>query len=145
MTETSFTILGQPASKANSRQIVRFGDRIASIKSKEARAFEDGAIRQIPPRSRLMLTGPIAVTLRLYYGSERPDLDESVVLDVMQARYRTIGGQRQLIQRGVYLNDRQVREKHVFRHVDRANPRVEVHVRAIEPQQASLLDAVCVC
>lgn len=125
------TILGQPASKGNRRMHVKFGDRSASIKSPEARAYEKSALLQIPQRARVMLTGPVRVTMTIYYSSERSDLDESVVLDVMQARYTGKGSQRELSIPGVYLNDRQVREKHVFHGIDRANPRAEIEVEEI--------------
>jgi hypothetical protein len=138
-----FTILGEPASKANSRKFVTFGkgdkSRPASIKSDKARSYERTALRQIPMTARRMLIGPVRVTLRIYYASERPDLDESVVLDVLQARYQrdSYTRVRELVQRGVYVNDRQVREKHVFHAVDRANPRTEV---VVEPLHQSGLD-----
>lgn len=129
-----FTILGEPASKANSRQIVSFGDRPALIKSAKARSYERDALRQIPASARQRIEGPVKVTLRIFYASERPDLDESVVLDVMQDRYTGKGERRTLVQRGVYRNDRQVREKHVTHGIDRKNPRVEV---AVEPMEAA--------
>ncbi len=123
-------ILGEPASKANSRQLVKFGERMVPIKSAKARQYERDALAQIPPAARRMLTGPLRMTLRIWYASERPDLDESVILDVLQARYRKVNGQRELVRAGVYENDRQVRERHVFHGVDRANPRAEI---LIEP------------
>jgi Holliday junction resolvase RusA-like endonuclease len=135
----AFVILGEPASKANSRKIVTIGGRPKSIKSEKARDYEADAIRQIPPKFRVQLRGPVSVTLRIFYASERPDLDESVVLDVLQDRYKTIGKglakRRHLVQKGVYVNDRQVREKHVFHSIDRANPRTEVLVEPKEAQQ----------
>lgn len=133
-----FVILGEPASKSNSRQLVSFGDRPAIIKSQKARDYERAAIQQIPDAAKLMLAGKLRMTLRIYYATERPDLDESVVLDVLQAKFK-IDKQtkaRSLVRRGVYLNDRQVREKHVFHAIDRANPRAEIE---IEPFQAELL------
>lgn len=75
MSAVSFVILGELASKANSRKIVSFGGRRVSIKSDKDRAC---------------------------------------------------------VRRGVYLNDRQVREKHVFHGVDRNNPRVEIEIDSIE-------------
>lgn len=126
----AFTILGQPASKANRRQLVRFGARMVSIKSKEALAYERDALLQIPASARVMLTGPVRVTLRIFYASELPDLDESVVLDVLQARFEK--GSHLLVRAGVYLNDRQVREKHVYHGIDRANPRAEIEVEPLE-------------
>lgn len=132
----TLTILGEPASKANQRQLVSFpdgkgGKRPALIKSKKARDYEGDALRQIPPAVRVQLEGPVRVTLRIFYASERPDLDESVVLDVLQDRYVGKGEQREIVQKGVYRNDRQVREKHVFHAIDKANPRAEIEVEPL--------------
>lgn len=133
-----FTILGMPASKANSRRLVNFGERLASVKSKPALAFERDAIRQIPSFARQRLTGPVVVTLRIFYTSERPDLDESLVLDVMQDRWHGHGDERRLVQGGVYRNDRQVREKHVYWGLDLVQPRVEIEVEPVHAQQVAL-------
>jgi hypothetical protein len=43
MSPIKFTILGEPASKANSRDIVKIAGRPASIKSEKARDFEANA------------------------------------------------------------------------------------------------------
>lgn len=141
--KVAFTIFGEPASKANSRELVTFGRggpnaRPMLIKSKKARAYERDALLQIPAAMRLRIEGPVRVTIRIFYASERPDLDESVVLDVLQDRYRGKGEYRQLEQKGVYRNDRQVREKHIFHGIDRANPRAEIEVEALVAQQAEL-------
>lgn len=150
-----FTIHGEPASKANSREIVtrkkREADgslsvRAASIKSDKALAYEAAALRQIPPKARLRLEGPVRVTLRIFYASERPDLDESVVLDVLQDRWVSekkdskgnVIRPRTLVQNGVYRNDRQVREKHVYHAIDRLQPRTAVMVEPLQPQQEGL-------
>lgn len=139
MTEIAITILGEPASKANQRKIVSFGGRPASIKSDKARAYERDALRQIPLAARRRLEGPVEVHLRIWYASERPDLDESVILDVLQDRYKGRGDQRVLVQAGVYRNDRQVRRKVVEHAIDRLNPRAEIVVRPLQPQQEFLL------
>lgn len=118
-----FVIYGEPASKANSRQLVKIAGRPAFIKSAKARAYEQSALAQIPHNARLGLDGPVRVDIEIYYATNRPDLDESVILDVLQSR----GGLT-----GVYRNDRQVREKHIFHRLDRANPRAVIRVRAIE-------------
>lgn len=135
-----FVIQGQPFSKANRRQMVTIGGKPQLIKSKEAREYEAMALRQIPPKARLQLQCPVAVTMRIFYASERPDLDESVVLDVLQNRYAKVKetGERVLIQAGVYVNDRQVREKHVFHGIDKGNPRCEIRVESISRQEALL-------
>jgi Holliday junction resolvase RusA-like endonuclease len=160
-----FTILGEPASKANQRQIVSMpiaGDacprctkpkprgaracvcgasftRPQVIKSKKALGYEADALRQIPPVHRVRLDGPVKVSLRIFYSTERPDLDESVVLDVLQDRWKGRGEERVLVQKGVIRNDRQVREKHVYHGIDRKNPRAEIEIEPMQPQTVELL------
>lgn len=131
-----FTILGEPASKANQRKLATVGPKDARrtiiIKSQKARNYERDARMQIPVSARVMLQGPVRVTLRIWYASNLPDLDESIVLDVLQARM----SKGALLQPGVYRNDRQVREKHVFHGIDKINPRTEVIVEPMQAQQA---------
>ena len=142
MDSITFTIYGQAASKANSRKIVKFGNTPRIIKSPEARQFMNDARRQVPPMYRVRMQGPVAVKLRVYYASERPDLDESVVLDALQDHWgRTqpmnpiVPSQRLLLQPGVYCNDRQVRWKLIIHGIDKREPRVEVQVLSIAPTQ----------
>ncbi|MTJ81753.1 MAG: RusA family crossover junction endodeoxyribonuclease [Telmatospirillum sp.] len=116
--EVRLTIRGETASKANSRKLVMFGDRPASIKSDKARGWLAAADRQFPgPVVAPLLDGDLVAFIRIFYATRRPDLDESLVLDFLQGR--------------VYLNDRQVREKHVYHGIDKADPRVELVVRPI--------------
>lgn len=135
-----FVILGQPCSKANSRRIVQIAGRASSIKSADALAYERDALRQIPPKARQRIEGPVRLTIRIWYKTERPDLDESLLLDVMQDRWARDKhtGERVLVQAGVYRNDRQVRERHVYHAIDRVNPRAEVIVEPMQAQQAAL-------
>lgn len=143
-----FTILGEPASKANSRVVSTIGPkdnrRTIIRKGDKALSYEKNALRQIPPTARVQLEGPVCITLNIFYASERPDLDESVVLDILQDRYKSVGKgeekRRELIQKGVYRNDRQVREKHVYHHIDKKNPRTEVLIEALSAQQSGLLN-----
>jgi len=134
------TILGQPCSKANSRQIVTIKGRPTPIKSKEALAYERDALRQIPPAARQRLEGRLRMTLRIWYASELSDLDESLILDVLQDRWMRDKHtkERVLVQAGVYRNDRQVRERHVYHGIDRANPRAEIIVEPMQAQQVEL-------
>lgn len=139
-----FTILGEPASKSNSRipravTSKKTGQPVTLwIKSKKANLYQRSALLQIPIGARQQLTGPVRVTMRIFYASARPDLDASVILDCLQDRYSGKGEARELVQRGVYRNDRQVREQHLFHAIDRANPRAEIEVEALEPQQESI-------
>ena len=76
-------IYGEPASKANSRQIVMFGKRPAIIKSKKARDYVKTFEKQCPTLDTLV-TEDLGVEITIYYASRRPDLDESVILGCMQ-------------------------------------------------------------
>tara|TARA_R110002050_G_scaffold13087_2_gene41938 strand:- start:429 stop:806 length:378 start_codon:yes stop_codon:yes gene_type:complete len=119
---THLIVHGEPASKANSRQIVMFGKRPAIIKSKKARDYVKAFEKQVKPLTSL-LEGDLAVHITIYYASRRPDLDESVILDCME--------------RVIYGNDRQVKEKHIFHGLDKDNPRSEIFVWCLEPKKSS--------
>lgn len=135
----TFTIYGQPYSKANSRRLVMIpdgkgGKRASFVKAKEALAYERDALKQIPPVHRVRLEGPVRLTARLFYATERPDLDASLIRDILQDRFAKDkkSGERVLVQNGVYRNDRQVREEHYYWGKDAANPRAELEIEAME-------------
>ena len=109
-----FEIEGEPASKANSRRIVRIGNRMASIKSHKALSYAEAFRLQAPKVEPL--TDPVRITLTIYYASRRPDLDESLILDLLQGI--------------AYVNDRQVREKHIYWGLDPDRPRCHIRVEA---------------
>lgn len=140
----AFTILGEPASKANSR-IHRPSPNVPGgvmvIKGKKALAFEESGIRQIPPRCRVRLEGDVKVTMRIWYASRRPDLAEDLLLDMLQDRTKldkTLG-KRVLLQAGVYRNDKQVAWKDIRRMgIDPKNPRVEIEVEPLQAQQTAI-------
>lgn len=112
-------IVGEPASKANSRQIVKIGGKLRVIKSLKARRYVSDVARQVEPLPEdKQLRAPIRMTAHVFYASERPDLDPSLILDALQGR--------------VYANDRAVREMHLFHHIDRENPRAELTLCEIE-------------
>lgn len=108
---------GEPASKANSRKLAHIGGKPRFIKSEKARRYVEDARWQLAALKLTPIEGDVAVTMTIYYATRRPDLDESVILDVLQGH--------------AYHNDRQVREKHVFWGLDRVNPRTEIEVAAI--------------
>ena len=113
----SLYILGEPASKANSRRMVRFGNMSRLIKSQKALDYSEMFKQQCRPLATLM-TGDLRVIMKIYYASRRPDLDESLILDLMQGL--------------IYENDRQVKEKHLYWGLDPENPRAEIIVEKIE-------------
>lgn len=116
----SLTILGQPASKSNSRRLVRFGNVSRLIKSERAMTYIDLFRRQVQKQERLM-TGDIRMTIHIWYASRRPDLDETLILDLLQGL--------------VYVNDRQVKERHTYWHLDPQNPRTEMLIEEKKPPE----------
>lgn len=111
--DREFTVFGEPASKANSRRLVSIRGRPSFIKSPKALAYAKAFREQVPETGEL-LAGDLVVQLTIYYASRRPDLDESLILDLMQGC--------------VYINDRQVKERHVYWGLDPENPRAEIAV-----------------
>jgi len=109
-------IFGEPASKANSRRVVHYGGMSRLIKSKKALSYSD-VFRQQCGKLPTLMTGDLRVTLHIFYASRRPDLDESLILDLMQGL--------------IYENDRQVKERHCYWGLDPDNPRAEIIIEKI--------------
>lgn len=87
------------------------------IKSTKALSYANTFKQQacVPPLLKF-ISEDVAITIRIWYASRRPDLDESLILD--------------LLQDVAYINDRQVKEKHIFwMGVDKKNPRCEIEVK----------------
>ena len=111
--EHSFTVHGEPASKANSRKIVMFGKRPAVIKSDKARRYLKEFEAQCEPLD-VLFEGDVGVEMTIFYRTRRPDLDESLILDAMEQK--------------IFKNDRQVKEKIIRHGLDKENPRAEIRV-----------------
>jgi hypothetical protein len=109
-------IKGEPASKANSRRVVKFGSMSRLIKSQKALDYSDAFRQQLTPITPLM-SGDIKMHITIYYASRRPDLDESLILDLLQGL--------------VYVNDRQVKERHTYWGLDPKNPRAEIIIEQL--------------
>jgi len=116
MQALSLIILGEPASKANSRRMVYVRGKPMFIKSAKALAYAKSFKQQAAAAAKL--DGDVAVHITIYYASRRPDLDESLILD--------------LLQDVAYTNDRQVKEKHIYWGLDKENPRCEIKVEKIK-------------
>jgi len=112
-----FEILGEPASKANSRKIVLIKGRPASIKSDKARKYAKCFLEQCEQLEELF-SGDVCVEMLIHYASRRPDLDESLILDLMQGK--------------IYENDRQVKQKNIYWGLDRERPRTVIRVSSLE-------------
>ena len=119
MSTVSFVLFGEPASKSNQRRLVYSNGKPRFIKSKKALSYVKAVQLQANALRLPMFEKGVdlSITLRIYYASRRPDLDESVVLDALQNI--------------VYHNDRQIKEKHVYWGLDKVEPRSEISVREI--------------
>lgn len=115
--DVTFTVHGEPASKANSRKMVLIKGRPALIKSQKARDYVKTFEQQCPVLE-VPTTDDVVVEMMIYYASRRPDLDESLILDCMQCR--------------VYKNDRQVKQKFIYWGLDKENPRSVIRVRSCD-------------
>jgi Holliday junction resolvase RusA-like endonuclease len=112
-----FEVIGEPASKANQRKLVKINGKPRFIKSAKALAYVDTFKWQCPRLGKDMALGDVSVEIHIYYASRRPDLDESVILDCMEGY--------------IYKNDRQVKEKHIYHHLDKFNSRALIRVEAM--------------
>lgn len=74
------------------------------------------------PAINPLMSGDIRMHITIYYASRRPDLDESLILDLLQGL--------------VYINDRQVKERHTYWGLDPDNPRAEIVIEQIKKMPA---------
>jgi len=114
-------VYGQPQRKDNSRRLIknRSTGKPMIIKSAKALSYVESFIRQVPKPLRVNIDTPIAVTLTMYYQSNRSDLSAELIYDCLQKA-------------GVIKNDRQIVEAHHYKRIDKANPRVCWAVKEIE-------------
>lgn len=90
------------------------------IKSQKALTYSEMFKAQATPVSPL-IEQDVRVTMFIHYASRRPDLDESLILDLLQ---------------GVaYVNDRQVKEKHIYWALDKENPRAEIIIDVLPAEE----------
>lgn len=111
-----YEIEGEPASKSNSRRIVKRGNKIASIKSAKALNYSDTFRAQLPLYP-MPYIGDVKIEIDVWYASRRPDLDISLILDLLQGH--------------AYVNDRQVKEQHARWHLDPTRPRCVIVITAL--------------
>jgi Holliday junction resolvase RusA-like endonuclease len=113
------TILGKLVSKANSRRAVPGRTKTGKtfnryIKSESALDFEQSALWQLKKivGNKKPLQGELALEVTAFYESRRPDLDISLLMDVLEKA-------------GVYENDRQIHQIVATKMYDKETPRVE--------------------
>ena len=111
-------IFGQTYSAKNNRMPVKFKGRLCLRKSAPALNYERSFSLQCPNLGDDMLTGKLFTMMDIYYKTERPDLNDDLILDCMQGK--------------IYKNDRQVRRRFLDHHIDKENPRTVILVGPIE-------------
>ena len=117
------TILGEPASKANSRRLVTIGGKPRFIKSKKALAYSKAFALQCPVKKELF-SEDVFIAIKIYYASRRPDLDPSLILDLLQDRF--------------YTNDRLVKGQYIEWGLSKNNPRSLIVVTRLEDKDLAI-------
>jgi Holliday junction resolvase RusA-like endonuclease len=102
-------IIGEPASKSNSRRIVRIHGNTRIIKSKKALEYRDSFLSQVNPPP-VPIEGDIELEVVVWYKTRRPDLDISLIMDLLQEGL-------------VIVNDRQIKIIKAYHQLDKLNPR----------------------
>jgi|TARA_R110000751_G_scaffold58751_3_gene123791 Holliday junction resolvase RusA-like endonuclease len=118
LSEWTQTIKGEPASKANSRRLVLIKGKSRFIKSKKAldycKEFESQVVPPLEP-----ICGDVKMAITIWYKTRRPDLDPSLIMDLLQKV-------------GVIENDRQIKEIHAVHQLDREFPRSAIRITTLE-------------
>lgn len=113
------TLLGAPPSLKNNQAmaVTQRGRRVFYTKA-NVKLWQKYALLQIKPRhcGHFVKTDKLAITCHVYYPNNRRDLDREAVWDILQKA-------------GVIVNDRQFVEEHNYKHLDKANPRVEIEIQ----------------
>jgi hypothetical protein len=107
-------IRGEPTPRARMLDVVIADGTPRLVKSEPARVWQNRAMPQLLNRRP---ERPLAVELvldcRFWSSASRPAIDEALVVDVLERA-------------AIIAHAGQIREKHVFAGVDRADPRVAV-------------------
>jgi Holliday junction resolvase RusA-like endonuclease len=110
-------IHGEPSSKANSRRLVTIAGSPRFIKSKKALSYSKEFDFQCPVRKELF-EEDLSIAIKIYYKTRRPDLDESLILDLLQGK--------------IFKNDRSVKSKYIEHGLDKENPRSVIVISSLD-------------
>tara|TARA_Y100001951_G_C11197031_1_gene214894 strand:- start:80 stop:496 length:417 start_codon:yes stop_codon:yes gene_type:complete len=119
----AFVIEGEPASKSNARQLVLIKGRMVPIKSKKALAYKKLFKQQCPTRKEVF-TEDLIVCMKIFYKTRRPDLDESLILDLMEG--------------SIYKNDRSIKLKYIEHGLDKESPRTLIVVALLGMREEAI-------
>jgi len=110
-------ITGEPASKSNSRRIVRNHGHMRVIKSEKALNYRDNFLSQVKPPD-VPIEGDVELEVVVWYKTRRPDLDISLIMDLLQEGL-------------VIVNDRQIKVIKAYHQLDKLNPRSAIGLRRV--------------
>ena len=110
-------VSGEPASKSNSRRLVRVKGIPRVIKSEKAIRYKKEFLSQVSALDS-PLEGDVELGVIVWYATRRPDLDVSLIMDLLQ-------------EASVITNDRQIKVIRAYHQIDRENPRAFVGLRRI--------------
>ena len=85
------------------------------IKSEKALSYSRAFAAQAKPLPE-PIEGDISVTVKIWYKTRRPDLDPSLIFDLLQKTE-------------VIKNDRQIKEIHAYHFLDKENPRAWITIQ----------------
>ena len=108
-------IKGEPASKSNSRRLIRVKGKARVIKSEKALRYKEEFLSQVKALED-PLEGDVEFGVVVWYATRRPDLDVSLIMDLLQDA-------------GVIKNDRQIKIIRAYHQLDKENPRVVIGLR----------------
>ena len=119
MTYARQTIYGQPPSKSNSYKIIFTGGHSKLGKTTAMKDYEQNFFMQCSLRKK-GICKRFKLTVDVYFGSDRPDLDNSlkIILDCLQSC-------------GAIKNDRLCAEIHARKLIDKINPRIELELEEL--------------
>lgn len=109
-------VLGEPASKSNSRRLVRVRGTPRVIKSEKAIKYKKLFLSQVSEDHPI--EGDVELGVVVWYATRRPDLDVSLIMDLLQ-------------EAGVIVNDRQIKIIKAYHQIDKENPRSFIGVRRL--------------
>ena len=115
------SVTGNLPRKSNQRRIVKVGNRPLLIKSKNALAYEQSFMAQVPEYAKQAYGSagnPLALWAHVHYQSNRSDLSVELLKDLLQKA-------------GVITDDRWIKAEFLFGSIDRDNSRVELALYAI--------------
>ena len=92
------------------------------------------------PKLPALLMGPVRVSIKIYYATERPDLDESLILDVLQELKLILARQKRVNARTELYGKQYPDEQAITRTIDSLPPEDKEHAEMLLKELRGLAD-----